>query len=86
MCTGALYKGGKDSYKSFELLEFQKTSMRSRHVSLTTILPLNTQPAYLDVAYMHENFLIYRFICKSRATISESIKAVFFNVSLQSIL
>ena len=49
-------------------------------VSLTTILPFNIQLVFLNVVYMHENFFIYRFMCKSKATISDNIKAVSFNV------
>lgn len=63
-----------------------RSEEKTCHVSLTTILPLNIQLVYLDVVYKHENFLIHRFICKSKVTISESIKGMFFNVSLHSIL
>lgn len=49
---------------------------------LTAILPFNIQLVFLNVAYMHMNFFIYRFMCKFKATISDSIKAVFYNVFL----
>lgn len=48
----------------------------------TTILPCNIQLVFLNVAYMHVNFFIYRFMCKSKASISDNVKAVFYNVFL----
>lgn len=53
-------------------------------ISLTTMLPFNIQLVFLNVVYMHETFFIYRFTCKSKATISDKIKALFFNAFFDS--